>query len=313
MSREEAKGSDPRPAAPGRTNDHQQTLARTPGQSVAETSARLLVISLVAVVILLWTYATWTGKFGPFLGDIDAYWNAGERLRLGQGLYPHVANDTAASVFRYSPWFAYAWVPLTLLPRWLVNVAWVTALVLGSAYSIRHLLDRQGILVAAFLGTTLCMAVQAGNVHPLLIAILVRTVGTRLAPLGIAAAASLKAFPILLIVVFVARRDWRAVIQTLALAAVFVSPLVAQDFRNYTIAPERTLSLISVNPVLWASIAVAAAAAALRLAHTRFRWLAAAVLVIAALPRVILYDFSYLLVGTRRDIRADSPGQSTPP
>jgi len=51
--------------------------------------------------------------------------------------------------------------------------------------------------------------------------------------------------------------------------------------------------------VLWALIALATIAAAIWLARSPFSWLAAGIAVIASLPRVILYDFSYLLIGTR--------------
>jgi hypothetical protein len=285
---------------------------RPSAMATIEHSARLLVVGLVIAVVVVWLFVIWTGKFGPFLGDVDAYWNAALRLRAGEALYPKFPHDTSADVFRYSPWFAYAWIPLTLLPRAAVDAAWFTTLMLASGYSIRHLLNREGGLVAGLLGTTLSMAVQAGNVHPLVIAVLIVTLGTRAAPLGIALAASLKAFPILFVLVFLGRREWRRAFETVALTALLVSPLAGHDLSNYTLDPERTLSLFAVNPVLWALIALGTAAAAIWLARSPFSWLAAGIAVIASLPRVILYDFSYLLVGTRSTTVVDWRGRQPP-
>ena len=52
--------------------------------------------------------------------DWQAYLGAAERLRTGLPLYPAVADPGAASVYRYAPWFAVAWIPLPSCParRW---------------------------------------------------------------------------------------------------------------------------------------------------------------------------------------------------
>lgn len=58
-----------------------------------------------------------------FGSDVAAYWGAAERIRAGEPLYvAGVAN--ASDLYRYAPWFAYAWVPLTYLPSDIVTSAW---------------------------------------------------------------------------------------------------------------------------------------------------------------------------------------------
>ena len=55
-------------------------------------------------------------------GDINAYWLAAERLKHGEQLYLGSLNPDSYQVFRYAPWFAWFWVPLTYLPRTLVEM-----------------------------------------------------------------------------------------------------------------------------------------------------------------------------------------------
>src|SRR5436190_22274724 len=54
---------------------------------------------------------------GIGLEDTAAYWAAAERLREGQQLYPLLAHPElaqfSATTYVYSPWFAFAWLPLT--------------------------------------------------------------------------------------------------------------------------------------------------------------------------------------------------------
>ena len=58
-------------------------------------------------------------------------------------------------------------------------------------------------------------------------------------------------------------------------------------------------------PVLYFVVGGLAVGATLALARTRYGWLAAATTVVLALPRLFVYDVTYLLVG------ADAPRRST--
>src|SRR5207248_1690343 len=72
---------------------------------------------------------------------MDAYWNAAMRLRAGQPLYaPGLPTDS--DLYRYAPWFAYAWVPLTYLPKGAVLVAWMGICLAAAIASVAPLLWR---------------------------------------------------------------------------------------------------------------------------------------------------------------------------
>lgn len=284
--------------------------AAVPGAHLWRAAAGALVVLAAAVIV----GATVAGQLGPFLGDVDAYWEAAMRLRGGEPLYVPYADAHASEVYRYSPWFAYAWIPLTFLPRGLVDLAWFLALAAATFVSIRHLLTPTGWMVALLLGAMLFRGAWAGNVHPLLIAGLVLAIRRPAGPAAIAVAASLKAFPLLLALVYLGRGDWRSLGVTLGLTAVLSAPLLLHDLGAYTTSPERTLSLLGFSPVAWGVVAVAAALAAVALARSRYAWLAAAVAVLAALPRMLFYDVAYLLVASKPDERAETdagPGRGS--
>lgn len=58
------------------------------------------------------------------LEDSEAYWNAALRLRGGEPLYVPVDPGADEMIARYAPWFAWLWVPLTMLPKGAVQVGW---------------------------------------------------------------------------------------------------------------------------------------------------------------------------------------------
>jgi hypothetical protein len=71
------------------------------------------------------------------LEDAEAYWNAAMRLRDGSPLYVPVdpaADETIA--YRYAPWLAWLWVPLTFLPKLAVQVGWSAILLFAAAAAI---------------------------------------------------------------------------------------------------------------------------------------------------------------------------------
>lgn len=96
----------------------------TLGQSIFERVARpaVMAIALAFALSTIWVTlrAHWAG------GDMGAYWEAAIRLREGQPLYVPHADVNAVNVYRYAPWFAWAWIPLTSLPRgsWKLGGAW---------------------------------------------------------------------------------------------------------------------------------------------------------------------------------------------
>jgi hypothetical protein len=266
-------------------------------QRLARTVALAVIIG-IGLVNLIQAASHWT------LSDAAAYWNAGLRLRDGEPLYPLLANVDASEVYRYAPWLAWLAVPVTYLPVQLAGALWSAVLLAASGLALVPLARARAWLAVAFFGPVLVGISAVGNIHPLVIAPLVWTVERRSGPLWVGVAASLKIFPILFTLVYLGRRQWIHAAVATGVTAVLWAPALLYDLSGYTTEPGLAASLISIPP-LWAVAVGAAIGATLRLAHGRFGWLAAAVSVVLALPRLFVYDVTYLMVGVpdRRETR----------
>jgi hypothetical protein len=236
------------------------------------------------------------------LEDADAYWNAAQRLRHGAPLYIPVdpaADETTA--YRYAPWLAWLWVPLTLLPKGLVQVGWSSVLIAACVVAIIPLLRQRtvaAICLTALLGGLLVRTASTGNVHALVIAALVYGVPRRSGPIWIGIAASLKIAPIAYALVYAGQREWGRATIALAVAAILFAPALLYDLSGYPTDPGESFSLLSLaGPVPWAAVAAAAVLGAFALARTRFAWGASSVAVLSLIPRLDLYSLTYLLVG----------------
>lgn len=235
------------------------------------------------------------------LEDMEAYWDAALRLRNGLPLFPAVPDPGAADVFRYSPWFAWLWIPLTSLPKEAVQVGW-SAVLLGSIpVSIGPLLRRPSaaaLCLGALAGGLLVKTASTGNVHALLIALLVWGVGRGSGPLWIGLAASLKFAPIAYALVYAGRREWGRLAATVLLTVALIAPALLYDLGEYPTDPGVSFSMFSIGgPVPFVALAALGAAAAFALANTRFAWGAASVAAVLLIPRLDLYGLTYLLVG----------------
>ena len=231
--------------------------------------------------------------------DMDAYWNAAMRLREGSPLYVP-GQPTDSDLYRYAPWFAYAWLPLTFLPKAGVLLGWMVLCLGAAVASLAPLLWRgpAGWATVALLLPFQLEGAAYGNVQPLLVLALLWGVPRWSGPVWIALSASLKAAPVLLVVVYAGRGEWRRATLALLLTAVLVAPALLFDLSGYsTQIGGGQMSLLTVSPVLWAAVALAAGAAALALARTRYGWLAGAVALMLALPRFLLYEISFVAVG----------------
>ncbi|MBA3688824.1 MAG: DUF2029 domain-containing protein [Chloroflexi bacterium] len=236
------------------------------------------------------------------LEDADAYWNAALRVRDGLPLY--IPVDPAAdemTAFRYAPWFAWLWVPLTFLPKDVVQVGWSLLLIGATAAAIFPLTQQRtvaAICLAVLLGGLLVRSASTGNVHALLVAGLVYGGPRRSGPIWIGIAASLKIAPIAYAMVYVGQRDWGRAALSLAVAAILFAPAFLYDLRGYPSDPGDSLSLLSIaGPVPWAGLAVVALVVAFALARSKAAWGAASVAVLSLIPRLELYSLTYLLVG----------------
>lgn len=254
---------------------------------------RLLVTALIVgigISQLVFTLSDW------HLSDASAYWDAAWRLRTDGLLFPPLADAEASEVYRYSSWFAWAWVPLTYLPRDVANLVWSIVLLAASAAALVPLARRRAWLAVAFFAPILVGISAIGNVHPLIVAALVLGVEHRSGPLWIGVAASLKAFPLLFVATYAGRRQWGRVMAALAITAALVAPTLLHDLSHYPASSGAAGMLVGWPPVYVLAVAVGVLVS-VRLATSRAAWLASATTVALALPRFFVYDVSYLMVG----------------
>lgn len=261
----------------------------------------------LAVLLALTSYALLSYALSRQLGsDVSAYWEAAERLRSGGTLYATGAAN-APDLYRYAPWFAAAWIPLTFLPRDAVTAGWVGLMLAAALISTVPLLRRgpAGWAAMAIFAPTQIEGAIYGNVQPLLVLMLLWGVERRSGPLWIALGASLKAVPIVLAVVYAGRGEWRRAALTAGLTILLVSPALLFDLSGYSIAAgPRQESLAGVSALLFVPVAVAAMVATWLLTRTRFGWLAGGLAMILTLPRYLDYQIGFLLVGFARRPRS---------
>jgi hypothetical protein len=265
--------------------------------------------ALLAVLLALTAYALLSYALSRQVGsDVAAYWNAAERLRAGEPLYVAGAAN-ASDLYRYAPWFAWAWIPLTYLQRDAVTAAWTGLMFAAALISCVPLLRRgpAGWAAFAIFGSFQFEGAMYGNVQPLLVLMLLWGVERRSGPLWIALGASLKAVPLLLAVVYAARGEWRRAALAAGLTVILVAPAFLFDLTGYSIAAgPRQESLAAVSLFLFVPAALAAVAASWFLARTRFGWLAGGLAMVLSLPRLLDYESAFLLVGLSRRGSHDS-------
>jgi len=264
----------------------------------------------VAVLIALTSYALITYALARPVGvDVTAYWNAAERLRDGETLYAAGAAN-ASDLYRYAPWFAFAWIPLTYLPFEAVVSAWVGLMVAASLISTVPLLrlGPTGWAAFAFFLPLQLQGAVFGNVQPLLVLALTWGVNRRSGPIWIALGASLKAVPLALALVYAGRGEWRMAAIASGLTALLVAPMLLFDLSGYSTAPgPNQNSLAGVSPFLFIPIAIASLVLTYRLARTRYGWAAGAFAMIATLPRLLSYEATFMLVGLANGRRNERP------
>ena len=262
-----------------------------------ERLARLVVAAVVIGLSIAWII--WAIN-GFTLSDSHAYRMAADRLLAGEDLYQ--APLTQDEAFRYAPWFAAAWIPIAALPRAAGDALWAVTLLVATVVAIVPLARQPrlaGRLLAILAGTILLWTAARGNVHPLVMAALIHGMNRRSGPLWVALAASLKAVPILFVLVYLARREWWRAASAVALTAVLVAPMPLLGWEPGTVGSGESLSLYYlVSPTVWAVAAVVALLLAIGATwrNSRHASLAAAAAAILALPRLLLYDLTYLLV-----------------
>jgi hypothetical protein len=278
---------------------------RPSGMRLARTVA-------LAVIIGIGLFNIFQAIVGWTLSDAEAYWNAAMRLRTGGALYPALASVDASDVYRYAPWFAWLAVPFTFLPVQAAGALWSVILLAGCAVALAPLVQARAWILVALFAPILIGISAVGNVHPLLIAGLMWGVERRSGPAWVAVAASLKIFPLLLALVYAGRREWLRFGLSLLLAAVLWAPALLYDLSSYAVEPGQAASLYSIPPVYFALVGLGIGLT-LALATTRWRWLAAATTVALSLPRLFVYDVTYLMLGALPAAPPQVGGQGSPP
>lgn len=254
----------------------------------------------ILIGYLGYTLASWFLAWNP--DDAGAYYDAAVRLTRGEPPYAAV-HPEAHEVYRYAPWFAAAWIPLTALPRDLALHAWSLAMLACAGASVWPLLRRAtwaSVALAVLVAQTLVETAMFGNAHPLVVAALVWTVGRTSFPAWVGVAASIKLVPLALVIVWLTRRDWRPAIVATGVAALLFAPMLLFDLSAYVTDPGTgLLSLYSVSPLLWAAVAGAAAIATIVLGLRRspYAWVAVSVLMFLGPPRVVLSYLAFLPIG----------------
>jgi hypothetical protein len=253
--------------------------------------SRILVIALVVglgISQLILTVGDW------HLSDAGAYWEAAQRVRDGEALYPSLVDTEASEVYRYAPWFAWAWVPLTLLPRDAAYAIWSLILLGASGAALIPLVQRRAWLLVAFFFPILVGISGIGNVQPLMVAVLVLGIERRSGPVWIGLTASLKAVPLLLALTYLGRGQWRRTIAAVVVTGTLVAPMLLHDLSSYPMGADAAAMLLNW-PAIYAIAVAGGVVLSLRLARTPFGWLASSITVALALPRFFVYDVTFLM------------------
>ncbi|MGH2428491.1 MAG: glycosyltransferase 87 family protein [Candidatus Limnocylindria bacterium] len=285
-----------------RTLSRPTDAARMPGYT---SLARALVGLLIIGPVLAWSVQALVSGWN--FVDLHVYLGAAENLvRHGN---PYLASDATTDLlhYHYAPWFALLFVPLLSLP--LVFTEWIWAAALLAAMVPALMVFRGDGMAAAplavLMGALLLGQAMGGNVQGVLLALLIWRLDRVDGPVWVGLAASLKAIPILLVLYYAGRRQWRRAMIAGVVTAILVGPMPLFDIPPDNLWPGVT-GLYAISPVLWVASAIIAAGCALRLAGGRYGRLAAAVAIVAALPRLYPFDISWLLLGVPPSRRDDS-------
>ncbi len=279
---------------------------------IPRTPLSWIALGVGAALFALVSYGLMTYALTRPVGvDVAAYLGAADRLRAGEPLYDG-ATANASDLYRYAPWFAIAWVPLSLLPREAVTAAWVGLMVAAALLSTVPLLRRGPAGWAAFsiFAPLQMQAAVFGNVQPALVLLLMWGVERRSGPVWVALGASLKGVPLLLALVYAGRGEWARAGWALLIAAALVLPALLFNLSGYSTDPgPGQMSLLSVAVPLYVAVAIGLAAVTWVVARTRLGWMAGSLAMLAALPRLLSYEIGFLLVGlARRSRDAAQPG-----
>jgi hypothetical protein len=260
----------------------------------------LVVAAIVGVIIGVQTLVLHL-RTDP-LADVHAYYDAGSRLNAGQPLYDQPATTDEAAFYRYPPLLAIAFRPLAQLPFPVAAAIWEGTLIALFALTIWRIggRDPRTWLVVSYLAAPIAWTLAIGQAH-----MAVTFLMALASPWAVALAAQLKLFPALLAVWWIGRREWRdlalftAWMVGLVILQLILEPAGTLAYLSFPdlaqVGNVQNLSLYSSSPYLWIAFVAALVLIALRLAPTRWGWIAAVALSVFATPRLNMYQFAALL------------------
>jgi hypothetical protein len=269
------------------------------GFTVADRIGRRLALVIAAFGVVVLIGAGFLPGVKP---DADAYWLAAHRLREGEALYQPLAQyANEIDVYRYAPWFAYAWVPLTWLPQDVAYLIWRGILLAGAVAAGIPLVRTRtpaGYVLALLMVGLLVSALQAANVTSLIIGALALALPTRAGPVVLGLAGSLKIFPLLLVAGYIAERRLLDATVALGVAALLWVHILAFGIADYPTA-FGGISFYRLAETLWPGLVALLlwVLAGLMYRRSPWSWLAAAASIPLVVPRVWIPDAAYVVPG----------------
>lgn len=287
-------------AAAGRGSD------RAHCETPAARALRLGVFALAVVGALAGAGVAWMHITSDPVGDAHAYYDAARRLNDGLPLYPVSANPNSNDIYLYPPLLAIVLRPLVLLPYPAFTAIWEGIVLVSFALLIRTLgATRRVWLAIGILGIPVGWALAVGQAHVPMT--LLMAIGQ---PWSVALAANIKLFPALIVLWWVGRRDYQAIIAFGAWLGLFtliqllLDPHGATSFFGAVGTPQigdkRSISPFAISPILWGVLVAGGALAVVAAARTRAGWSAAVTLATLASPLLLVYTLVGLLAGLRQ-------------
>jgi hypothetical protein len=249
--------------------------------------------------------------------DLDTYQRAGDLLWAGENPYSGQSDLGQEEQYRYPPLLAMVIPILGFPPLWYALLTVATAATIWLWYRTAGL---PGLLVPALLVGAWGQQLLNGNSQAIVVWLLAITpLSARYGPPALALATMLKIHPVVGLVWFAGRRDWRAMGWYAAVAGVLLLvqlPWLGEFVDYYLNDPAAAstipgMSLRAIHPVVWVVGIVVALAVAWRYAGTRYGWLLNIVAQLVVLPRVLLVNLALLLAAPLPPRRPRDPASAT--
>jgi hypothetical protein len=248
--------------------------------------------------------------------DLATYQRAGDLLWSGENPYSGQSDLGQEEQYRYPPLLAMVIPVLGWPPLWYGLLAISTALTIWLWYRTAGL---AGLLVPALLVGAWGQQLLNGNSQAIVVWLLAITpLSARYGPPALALATMLKIHPLVGLVWFAGRRDWRGIgLYGIAAGLLLLVQLpwlgaFIDSYLNDPAAAETIpgMSLRAIHPVVWVAGIVVILVVAWRYAGTRYGWLLNIVAQLVVLPRVLLVNLALLLAAPLPPRRRRDPESS---